>query len=121
MTRIIKERETVVEISYYRAFLDKQGNGFSFPCTETGELLDTNPEIARMNFAKCKRGDFPDLEDQGIVKSERRYTNPAILECDCKNHVPLVNKYLGACSCSECGRWYNLFGQQLINPEYWED
>jgi hypothetical protein len=23
--------------------------------------------------------------------------------------------------CEKCGQWYNLFGQALVDPEYWED
>lgn len=33
----------------------------------------------------------------------------------------LVNQYQGACPCPKCGQWYNLFGQELINPQYWEE
>jgi hypothetical protein len=28
---------------------------------------------------------------------------------------------MGACQCENCGQWYNIFGQELIDPEYWED
>lgn len=28
---------------------------------------------------------------------------------------------MGACQCPKCGKWYNIFGQALLDPEFWED
>jgi hypothetical protein len=46
--------------------------------------------------------------------------NPAIGICSCGRDVVLECDHAGAVRC-ECGKWYNLFGQELRDPEYWED
>lgn len=56
-----------------------------------------------------------------VVTETYSYTEPAEGRCSCGNIVHLTAQHLGACQCSKCGTWYNLFGQQLVAPEYWED
>ena len=46
--------------------------------------------------------------------------NPALGLCSCGKEVVLESDYNGAVQC-ECGKWYNVFGQELIDPKYWED
>ena len=41
--------------------------------------------------------------------------------CDANgNLLELWDQYYGACRCPKCGKWYNLFGQSLLSPDYWE-
>lgn len=40
-------------------------------------------------------------------------------ECECGETVTLYNQYLGACECPKCGRWYNIWGQELNPPHTW--
>lgn len=40
-------------------------------------------------------------------------------KCECGKVIELWNEYLGASECEYCGRWHNLFGQLLNNPETW--
>lgn len=49
-----------------------------------------------------------------------RAHDPAHGTCSCGREVFLWDQYQGACEC-ECGKWYNLFGQELVPPEYWHD
>lgn len=44
---------------------------------------------------------------------------PATGVCKCGNRITLQNEYMGACECPYCGRWYNLFGQELNHPDTW--
>lgn len=46
--------------------------------------------------------------------------NPAVGKCSCGREVILDADYSGAVQCG-CGRWYNLFGQELRDPRYWEE
>lgn len=122
MAKIVKEREPVVVVEYAREFLDETQAGYSFDCNENGELdLSKLSECAIENYKKCINGDFPELEDKGVVRYERKYTEPAIIQCDCKTEFPLIDSYYGACSCPNCNQWYNLFGQRLNPPEMWEE
>ena len=76
-----------------------------------------SPE-AIANYKAC-------LTDERLTESEfeaREYTyiNPAVGLCSCGKEVVLDSDYQGAVRC-ECGRWYNLFGQELRDPKYWEE
>lgn len=35
--------------------------------------------------------------------------------------IDLWDEYLGACECPNCGRWYNIMGQELNPPSTWRD
>ena len=115
MTR--RQRKTIVE--YSRDFDYGDGSGFSFPCDKDGNLLPME-ECARENYNNCLAHPEKFEIFNKILKLERTYTEPAHGTCICGREVELWDQYMGACSC-ECGRWYNLFGQELISPEYWED
>lgn len=119
MLKIIKERmpETIKEYYIEFKYKDDPEAGFCFPATPCGK-----PDFARMapeakaNYEAC-------LTDERLTEAEfepREYTyiNPAVGECICGKEVVLEGGYEGATQC-ECGRWYNLFGQSLIDPKYW--
>ena len=55
-------------------------------------------------------------------EEEFTITEPAVGRCSCGAEVILdTDDYMGAVECEECGQWYNLFGQALVDPEYWEE
>lgn len=116
MARIIKERERIQK-SYYEMCFYKDGEiCFAFPMDENGEKVEpTTPECYWWeNYQKC-------LERDDLVgrREKRVYTDvePAVLECDCGNHVSLVDEFYGSCECPRCHQWYNLFGQKVLSPE----
>ena len=41
--------------------------------------------------------------------------------CSCGEIIELYDGYMGSCECPNCGQWYNMFGQTLIKPQYWEE
>ena len=47
--------------------------------------------------------------------------DPPTGTCNCGHKIELYDRYLGACECPYCGQWWNLFGQELKNPEHWND
>ena len=119
MLKIIKERtpETIKEYYINFRYKDDPEAGFCFPATPQGEpdFSSMGPETIA-NYKVC-------LTDERLTEAEfepREYTfiNPAVGLCSCGKEVILEGGYEGATQC-ECGRWYNLFGQSLIDPKYW--
>ena len=123
MLTIIKERtrETVTEYSIEFRYKDDPNVGFGFPATSDGTIdLDVMSEAAEPNYEKC----LTDVRLSGPNFTTRTYSyvDPAVGKCTCEREVVLdeQHNYLGAVKC-DCGRWYNLFGQELVDPKYWEE
>ena len=114
-----KHGEWVEEISYELAFDDGCGNGFAFPCDKDGNVNLTNP-AAEKNYKYCLA--HPDEFNRWNKVSETKWSyrenNSGV--CNCGNRIELVNEYLGACECPHCGQWWNLWGQELIQPTGWD-
>lgn len=41
--------------------------------------------------------------------------------CSCGAEVRLIDLYMGACDCPNCGQWYNVGGEPLKDPDEWND
>lgn len=108
---------------YELVFDDGHYNGFRFPCDADGKLLQSEEEnpAAHANLRRCLEHPEKFERFNKILKHELRVKDNAHGTCDCGNEVELWYSYLGACQCKECGKWYNLFGQELLPPEHWED
>ena len=110
-------------IEYNLVFDDGRGNGLCFACDKAGNLLPFDDEA--VNEARRRNRDTALLHPEKyvrfnkIVKETRRYSEPAHGLCDCGEEVYLYNQYMGACECPGCGKWYNLFGQELLPPDQW--
>ena len=121
MLKIIKERtpETLVDFRIEFTYKNDPNAGFCFPATSKGEpdLFFMSKE-AQANYEKCLTDDR--LIGPEFTKNERTYMSPAVGLCSCGKEVVLDADYQGAVRC-DCGRWYNLFGQELRDPEYWEE
>ena len=119
MLKIIKERtpETIIEYFLECSYKDDPDAGFCFPATPQGK-----PDFSRMtfeasaNYNACLTDER--LTEMEFNKHKWTYMNPAVGICSCGRDVVLEGGYEGATQC-ECGRWYNLFGQSLIDPKYW--
>ena len=110
----IKEREI--------EFLRDAASGFGFPCDAEGKLLPELSPEAKANYAYCMAHpeEFPYAWNEMRVHA-RRYVEPASGLCSCGERVTLHGSYMGADQCPGCGRWYNVYGQELLPPEQWED
>lgn len=107
--------------SYELVFDDGVFNGCGFPCDENGKLFDDMNDAAKENYKWCMEHPEKFVRFNKVIKHERRtYDNPHGT-CDCGNEVELYNEYMGACQCDKCGKWYNLFGQELLPPTEWEE
>ena len=107
------------DISYELVFLDIDNNGFVFPCSSDGEPI-LNP-AAKKNYDFCMAHPEKFVMYNEVVGYKWRYRANASGTCHCGEQIELHDEYLGACSCPRCGRWYNLFGQELEPPSRWGD
>ena len=106
---------------YEMEWTDGHGNGYAFPCDSCGNinLTDLAPEaIANLEYCMAHADEF-EVAGELLHRSWRAH-DPAHGTCSCGREVFLWDQYQGACEC-ECGKWYNLFGQELVRPEYWQD
>ena len=120
MLKNIKKGERIFIEDYAIEFTDEDGNGFTFSCDANGNLLPLTPQ-AEQNYKYCIQNPQKFYNNEIFVDYSRYYKEPDYGECICGEIVYLENEYMGACQCPNCGRWYNLFGQSLIDPKYWED
>ena len=102
--------------TYELVFDDGYNNGFGFPCNANGKLLYSEEE----NPAAF---DHPEkfVRFNKIIEYKHSIRDNAHGTCECGNEVELYDEYYGACQCEKCGQWYNLFGQELNPPTYWEE
>ena len=108
-------------IEYSKVFDDGRRNGFSFPCDENGTVLnDLNPDALK-NYAWCLENPDRFVRFNKVIKESWAVRDDAHGTCHCGNEVYLCDEYYGACQCDKCGQWYNLFGQELLPPEDWQD
>ena len=121
MINIIKERTRETITKYYIEFnyKDDPDHGFCFPANRDGTpALDKMCQDGITNYNNCLTDEH--LEGPEFTTRTHSYYDPAIGKCSCGREVVLNADYYGATSC-ECGKWYNLFGQELLDPRYWEE
>ena len=112
---------TVERIECVLAFDDGEGNGYAFPCDMAGNLnLSDMSKTALENYASCMASPDKFVRFNEVVACRSTYQEPGHGTCRCGAEIQLWDQYYGACSCENCGRWYNLFGQSLLPPEQWE-
>ena len=109
------------QVFYELVFDDGENNGYGFPCDKDGNLDPgmSKTALETLAYAKAHPEDFVRYNE--VVRFERNHTELGYGTCSCGSKVVLQDVYYGACQCGNCGRWYNLFGQELLSPEYWEE
>lgn len=113
--------QIVTAIQYSREFTREDSSGFSFPCDEHGNVFPFEFDCARKNYEWCMaHPEEFDAEWNEFRTWKNTYREPAHGTCVCGEEVYLIDEYQGACECPNCGRWYNLFGQELLPPDQWE-
>ena len=106
---------------YHIVFDDGHFNGSCFPCDSNGNIFkDLCPE-AYTNYKNCLEHPEKYIRFNKVVESKRTVRNDAFGTCHCGERVELFDMYHGACQCNKCGQWYNLFGQELLPPDEWEE
>lgn len=119
MLRNYVPRERKIVVEYELAFDDGHNNGFGFPCDANGKVGNISSEAAA-NLAWALEHPEKFVRFNEVVTYKRTYMEPAHGTCICGAEVALWDEYYGACQCPKCDRWYNLFGQELLDPKFWE-
>lgn len=123
MLEIIKERTVSYEKEYYINFDLKEDSscGFIFPANADGTpALDKMEEQAKKNYFECEA--TQDKYDRWFEARDVRVVDCAVGRCKCGHEVELSDyAWMGAVQCEKCGKWYNIYGQELRDPEYWEE
>ncbi len=112
--------EWMESTEYNMVFDDGRCNGYCFPCDENGNVQFASDD-ALHNYNWCMEHPEKFERWHEIVVTTRRWQEPASGICGCGERIVLVPQYMGACDCPRCGRWYNLFGQELLPPREWEE
>ena len=121
MLRNFIPRQYKTRTEYALTYDDDHGNGFEFPCDANGNVRLDMTEAALENLAYCRVHPEKFSRAGKVIRYDIPYIEPATGICICGHTVELYDQYQGACQCENCGRWYNLFGQELLPPEYWEE
>ena len=120
-SKIIAPREHIEHIEHTYDFMgDTEEVGwYSFPATEDGR-----PDLTKMgegaieSLKRCMAQ--PEVyTKQGVRTMRTTTTVPAVMRCCCGEEFYLEGSYMGADGCPECGRWYNMNGTPLTNPNTW--
>ena len=121
MLKIIKERtpETITEYFIDYTYKDDPNAGFRFPANKDGtpDMFNMCAEMQE-NYDRCQTDES--LNGPEFIVDTHTYVSPAVGKCTCGREVVLDCEHGDAVRC-ECGRWYNLFGQSLKDPKYWEE
>lgn len=122
MLKDLTQRERKTVVSYELAFDYDENGGARFPCDAEGVVMieRLHPEAVE-NLARCKAHPEKFVRYNEVVAVRRTFVEPARGTCDCGETVILENQYYGACQCTSCGRWYNLFGESILPPDQWGD
>ena len=123
MLEIIKEKTVRKEKSYWINFDYKKDEtwGFIFPANSDGTpALEQMGDEAKQNYYECEMN--VDKYNRWFEEREHTIVEPAVGKCHCGREVELDADYAyhGAVQC-DCGQWYNIFGQSLVDPKYWGD
>lgn len=122
MINNFKPGEYVEKIEHELVFDDGCGNGFAFPCDENGKaLMPDENHAAWNNLAWCLTQPERFARFNKVVSWKRKWRENNTGTCHCGQEMELYNEYLGACQCPKCGRWYNVWGQELNDPSTWSD
>lgn len=115
-----KNGEIITKVEYELMFDDGHYNGFGFLCDKYGNVSLTN-EAAKENYEYCLIHKDEFVRSGVIEKNEWSYREPNSGVCNCGKRIELFNEYLGGCECPHCGQWWNVWGQELNNPETWSN
>lgn len=119
MIKNFTRSERKLHVFHELCFDDGNGNGFGFPCDESGNVFPLEFDAAKKNLESCMAHPEKFTRWKEVVTYKNWYTEPAHGRCHCGEEVFLIDRYFGACDCPKCGQWYNLFGEELLPPSMW--
>lgn len=100
-------------------YRDDPNAGFAFDTDERGNPVFGTKE-AEKSYRYCLA--HPELfKDLGNETEIHTFFEDALVRCECGKEITVAPRYYGADECPFCGRWHNLFGDQLLPPDEWQD
>ena len=138
MLKIISERHEESRTEHRLQFDrkgERAGNGYSFPLlhkdstivpvmeTDYGSNLYvpcTEEECSWWNSYLNVKNDREHYKEPYVITQTWHWIEPAHAICNCGEEILIQDDYMGACQCPNCGQWYNLFGQEILDPSEWE-
>jgi hypothetical protein len=137
MIKIISERHRESHTEYSLQFDligERKGNGYGFPLLSKAIIPLKESETESNKYVPCSEEDCTWWKSYLSVKEDREHykepyvdknawywTEPAHALCKCGTEILLEDDYMGACQCPNCEQWYNLFGEEVKDPDKWED
>jgi hypothetical protein len=118
---MLTRREKIYYTEYRLVFDSKTrpGSGYSFPCDKDGVLIQEADNPGRdERFLEVKADE--NYEFMGLKEYRHSYIEPASGKCKCGKIVYLDWDNGHGIDC-ECGRIYNLSGQELAPRSQWDD
>lgn len=112
---LVTIREKVIEFDHITG-----DGGYVFSADDNYNVRfdSEHAESQKESYQMCLRN--PDYSGPHMRIQTRTYMKNAIAVCECGKEIELWDQYLAASQCPYCGLWHNLFGQTLLDPEYWE-
>ena len=108
---ILRRSQRIITKSYGLSYEwnDIPGAGWSFPCDEHGAIIWSQmSQTASDDYEACQNGTLA-VTFKGIVTYVHSFMEHARGRCCCGKIVDLIS-HTNEC---DCGRLYNLFGQDL--------
>lgn len=139
MLKIISERHRETHTEYRLNFdliNEPHGNGYSFPLlSKDAAIIPLKESETEVNkYVSCSeeectwwecylkvKDDRERYEEPYVSKHSWSWMEPAHALCKCGQEILLQDDYLGCCQCPNCGQWYNMFGQEVLDPSKWEE
>lgn len=109
---IIKHSEVYDVVEFRREFVKNGEVHYSFDCDRHGEPSSLS-EVAQKSWTLCTTtGEYSDM---GVRRYENTVRECAEGKCDC-GRIVYLSDFTNPC---ECGRDYNMSGQQLAPRSFW--
>lgn len=113
--------ERIEEYAWSYEWIDFPGAGFYFDCDKDGNIFEDRLEAPALeNLRFCRENVGIKVIERGLVDFSHNYRHPAEGTCVCGRTVVLYADYGHGIDC-DCGRIYNMSGQELAPRSQWED
>ena len=118
MTRYIRQPGGQTTTRHFLFFESayRRGCGYSFDCSEIGEVSLTN--MTPTQLASWEDAQGPEYLPPRVTTSTNRWFDSGSVRCDCGAEHNLGR---GDSECDACGQLYNAVGQQLRPQSEWEE
>lgn len=114
--KITRRRERITTERHLISFSwnHMPGAGFSFECDVNGRLVNQDP-VTMASYSQCLK-DVRHEKMTGPFRCSEKgsYVQPALAECSCGAELQLADALDNGCD--NCGRYYNIVGQEVVPP-----